>query len=357
MSFDRVVYFSKMYQAVPALAPIQSEAGGQFVIARRSTLAAFRRNYSHLEVCRYQKLLLGMSAGHRALSAADVIITGSPYRSFLQHYNAQKYMVFHGTYMMMSSEATNKLRHFDKMFLTGPRMQQMFSRSSLNVDSHVTGYLPFVDFPDANLEQKLRVLRKLGLDETLSTVVYAPSRSSIGSWLKCAEKMAEELPQKFNLIMRPHPSQALNATKADRESYQRVQAILERSSNGVLDMIDCSLPELLSVADLVISDANSPAEESLFYDVPQLFIETEQFSRNHLENMGVEQKMNRADLDQLLTLYDCGPSTSGVGQWIKAVESAMADSGNYLMQRNKYFSWVFGQRDRHAAKRIAKFIN
>jgi len=357
MNFDNIVYFSKMYQAVPALTPIQSEAGGQFVTARRSTLDAFKRNFPDLPICRYQKLLPGLSAGHRVLNSADVIVTGSPYRSFLQSYSAKKFMVFHGTYMMMSSDATNKLRHFDKMFLTGPRMQQMFSRSDLNVETHVTGYLPFVDFPDVNPTQKSIVLKKLGLDQAKKTVVYTPSRSSIGSWLKCAEKIAEELPEKFNLIMRPHPSQALNSTKDDQKSYQRVLTILQKSSNAVLDMIDCSLPELLSVADLVISDANSPAEESLFYDVPQLFIETEHFSRKHLEVMGIEQKMNRADLAQLLTLYECGPSTTGDGHWMSAVESAIAVSNHYLRQRNEYFSWVFGQRDKHAAKRIAKFIN
>ncbi len=356
MSFENIVYFSKMYQAVPALVPIQCITGGCFVTARRSTMDVVRRNFSELDVRRYQKLLPGLSAGHKALKNADVIVTGSPYRDFLNPYDAQKYMVFHGTYMMMSAEATNKLKHFDKLFLTGPRMEQMFSRADVDVETHVTGYLPFADFPASDRLQKDRILQRLGLDSRRKTIVYTPSRGSIGSWLECAEKIATEIPQEYNLIMRPHPSQALNSSAEDQRSYKKVQSIMALGENAVLDMIECSLPEILSVADLVVSDANSPAEESMFYDVPQLFIETKRFSRKHLEQMGIEQSMVRSDLDQLLTLYECGPSTSGSGSWIGAIEGALANADHYKNQRNDYFSWVFGQRDKNAAKRIATFL-
>jgi hypothetical protein len=355
MAYSRVAYFSKMFQAVPALAPIQREAGGKFVVGRKATQRAIDNVYPDLDCERYIKWAGSFNKGRRELEKADIIVTGSPYRSFLQPYSAKKYMVFHGTYMMMSRDSADRLKHFDHLFLTGPRMSQMFARSGIEVKASVTGYLPFVDFPD-KLNERASILAKLGLDPSRKTVVYTPSRSKIGSWLECAEEIATSIPSHFNLIMRPHPSQALNASKLDRQSYQNVQAILSKSDNAVLDLIACSLSEVLCVADLVVSDANSPSEESLFYDVPQLFVETKRFSREHLRQMGLDQGMHVDDLEQLLTLYDCGPSVGEGANWLSSVEKAIETQVSYSKQREGYFEWVFGRRDRDSAKRVARYL-
>ncbi len=356
MSNKNIVYFSKMFQSVPAMAPIQQLAGGKFVVGRRSTLNAAKSMFSDVEWVRYQKWFGPFNQGKQALTDAEIILTGSPYRRFLEPYRAKKYMVFHGTYMMISKDTTDKLAHFDRLFLTGPRMKQMLARAQLDVECVDTGFIPFSEFPEQDELQRQALLRHLSLDPNKKTIVYTPSRGKIGSWLACALDMAKALTGKFNLIMRPHPSQALNAVKADKKSYQQVKQVIAASDNAVLDLITCSLPEVLSVADLVISDANSPAEESLFYDAPQLFIETDRFSREHLKNMGLEQKMHNDDLQRLLTLYDCGPSFNGCGDWVGQVESAMAVKNDYVSARNDYFQWVFGARDRRAAERISAYL-
>ena len=49
----------------------------------------------------------------------------------------------------------------------------------------------------------------------------------------------------------------------------------EIRGNTIVDLTSLPLSHLQCIKDLLISYANSPAEESLFYDVPQLFIETD----------------------------------------------------------------------------------
>lgn len=360
---SRIVYFSKMFQAVPHLAQVARVLPGAFISSRRSTLAAVKSLYPDIETATYSKWLSWFSAGNRALKEADVIVTGSPYRSFLQPYGAKKCTVFHGTYMLLSKEALMSNTHFDLLCVIGPRMQQMINRfsESISVNTVDTGFLPFCEFPEQSMAQRAQVLLALGLSPDQKTIIYTPSRRDVGSWNFIAETLVHQIPKHFNLVLRPHPSQALTARAKDRDSFRRIASLIEHRPNTLLDLTSQPLSALLSVADLVISDANSPAEESLFYDVPQLFIETPQFSRDTIIEMGVQQAMHAEDLQQLLTLYGCGPSV-----YVKEkesyldvptlVERAISDSNHYIQQRQTYFTWVFGERNREANLRVAKAI-
>ena len=357
---SHIVYFSKMFQAVPHLAQVEALLPGVFVSSRRSTLGAVRQLYPEMPVARYSRLLGRLSAGNRHLEQAEVIVTGSPYRSFLAPYRAKKCTVFHGTYMMLSKEALLGNTHFDLLCVIGPRMRQMIERFSpeVQVNAVSTGFLPFCEFPDASPQQRRESLLKLGLDPELQTVIYTPSRRGIGSWDLVAEQLVRTAPAHFNLVLRPHPSQALTSRAKDRASFKRVQALVEKRPNTLLDLTSVPLALLQSVADLMVSDANSPAEESLFYDVPQLFIETPQFSKDVLAGMAERERMHPEDTQQLLTLYECGARCfveSEVG-FAERLDRAIADGGGYAQRRHDYFSWVFGQRDRLAGQRVAQAI-
>lgn len=137
-------------------------------------------------------------------------------------------------------------------------------------------------------------------------------------------------------------------------------ALVQRRPHTLLDLTSYPLSALLSVADLVVSDANSPAEESLFYDVPQLLIETPQLSRDVMAQMGRDEGMHPDDMAQLLTLYECGPSVfvkeEGVDLSVP-IERALLERDDRAQRRQEYFSWVFGQRDRLANQRVAEAIS
>jgi len=111
---------------------------------------------------------------------------------------------------------------------------------------------------------------------------------------------------------------------------------------------------LFSLADLMITDGTSPAEESLFYDVPQLFIETPLWSKDVVRSYARREAMHEDDLEQYLELYNCGELYSA-GQkkpYAQAIQDALAKTDILGAKREEYFSWVFGQRDRQAGERV-----
>lgn len=359
MHMGSTVYFSKMFQAVPHLAQVARELPGTFVTTRRSTLKAVHRLYPDLDTAFQPRFLGPFSAGQRRLRKADVIVTGSPYRSLLEPYGAKKATVFHGTYMMLSRDALLKNAHFDLLCTIGPRMQDMISRfADVSLNTVQTGFLPFCEYPEQTALHRQQVLQGMGLDPQRQTILYTPSRRGEGSWNLVAEQLVLTAPAHFNLVLRPHPSQSLTARRKDRESFARVQKRIAQRSGAYLDLGTRSLAELVAVADLVLSDANSPSEESMFYDVPQMFIETSTYSRDMLRQQGIREAMHEDDLERLLTLYDCGPSThiAALPDFGESLDRAIADAPSYAAQRDRYFSWVFGQRDRFANKRVAQAI-
>jgi hypothetical protein len=358
---SNVVYFSKMFQAVPHLAQVQTKLPGVFVSNRRSTLKAVANLYPQMTQKRYSRLLGSLAAGNRCLSNADVIVTGSPYKSFLQPYAAKKCTVFHGTYMMLSKNALESNAHYDLLCVIGPRMQQMIERFAADIALKTivnTGFLPFCEFPIQNADVKKHTLLAMGLEPSKKTILYAPSRRGVGSWELVAENFIKTTPLDYNLILRPHPNQSLTSRSADRASFRRVKTIAKNRPNSFLDLTSQPLSTLLSIIDLIISDANSPAEESLFYDVPQLFIETDRYSRTCMQKQAQQEGMHPEDTEKLISLYDCGSShyVSDAITFDKIVERAIVDAPNYAAQRERYFSWVFGGRDRKANERVAQAI-
>lgn len=357
---SQVVYFSRMFQAVPHLAQVASQLPGTFVTTRSSTLKASRHLYPAMDSARFVRWLGPFSQGARLLKNADVIVTGSPYRSFLKNYGAKKCTVFHGTYMMLSKHALLANAHFDLLCVTGPRMQQMIQRFApeISLNTVTTGFLPFCEFPDASLEQRQQTLSQLKLDPDLKTVLFTPSRRGEGSWDLVAEQLVKTAPARFNLVLRPHPSQSLTPRRADRASFRRVIQLAAARPNTLVDLTSHPLSSLLSVADLLISDANSPSEESLFYDVPHLFIETDLFNADVLRAMAKKEAMHEDDTAQLLTLFECGlrQYVDGPMDYADLIERAIQESTHYAKQRASYFSWVFGERDKSANRRVAQAI-
>lgn len=356
-----VVYFSKMFQAVPHLAQVQKELTGIFVTSRRSTLMAARNHYPNMPVAKYSEFFGGLSKGNRALDLAEVIVTGSPYREFLSRYpGKKKCTVFHGTYMMLSREALEKNRHHDLLCVTGPRMKTMIERFApeVAVNSVTTGFLPFCEFPEPSLSLRSSTLLRLGLDPEKRTVIYTPSRRGVGTWDHAAEQLVRTAPNEFNLILRPHPSQALTGRSKDRASFRRVRALARLRPHTMLDLTSEPLSLLLAISDLVVSDANSPAEESMFYDRPLLILEGRNLSKDVMVEIGLRDKMHPDDLSMLTTLFDCGPCmwAEPTVDFSTALNQAMSDSGAFSKQRDAYFSWVFGDRDRFANVRVANAI-
>ncbi|MCQ4346313.1 hypothetical protein NGA35_02460 [Pseudomonas stutzeri] len=355
-----VVYFSKMFQAVPHLAQVAGVLPGTFVTSRRSTISAVRNLYPHLDIAAYSKFFGPWRRGNRLLRDAQVIVTGSPYRDFLAPYHGKKCTVFHGTYTLLSREALLKNSHFDLLCVIGPRMRSMIERYAADLDLNTveTGFLPFCEFPDRSVSFTAQTLASLGLDPARQTVLYTPSRRGVGSWEVAAEHLLRTAPAHFNLIMRPHPSQGLTPRAADRALGRRLMAQAAVRGNALIDLSSQPLSAMLAISDVVVSDANSPAEESMFYDLPLVFLETERLGRKAALENGLRHGLHQDHIDMRLSFFETGICMSAQAglDFSTVLDEAISRSAEFSPRRLAYFSWVFGQRDKCANERVAAAI-
>ena len=184
-----------------------------------------------------------------------------------------------------------------------------------------------------------------GLDPNKKTILYVPTGKPNGSWDFLAEKLVTCVSSEFNLILRPHPSQSVTARFSDSLGFYNLRRLCKKRGKAVLDLTSLKLSSLFSVSDLVISDGTSTAEESLYYDLPQVFVETDRFSRAHVKNMMLEKGADEKYADKLVGLYDCGSSLTPDSANIEQLAGdSIDDAKKYASHRDDYFSWVFGNR-------------
>jgi len=357
---NRVCFFSQMYQSIPSLEVIQRELGGVFVCGRASTMRYFRRENPELSSARLTKRFKRFSAGYNEMLNANCIVTGSPYKSLLSPYSGKKLMVFHGTYGAMSSDVLKELSHFDHLFLIGDRMERAFLRHQKDKEFNYTktGFIPFNNFTDKNEINRKAVLNTINLDPDLKTIVYCPSRRGYGSWELCVKELLKGISSEFNLILRPHPSQSMNLRWHEKSRMKELQSMAGQRGNTVIDLVDVALSDILMVADLLISDSNSPSEEALFYDTPHLLTGLANCSYGKFEGRLANLGMEEEDIKDVLQIFDCGPvySQEKYCSWQEAVDDALSRETDYRGSREAAFSSIFGQRDRDAGHRVAEII-
>lgn len=340
-----IAYFTKQYQAVPALMPLYQSLGGTFVSTRASTIRAIRQVYPDTNLLTLHESLGRFSSGDRRLRAAQAIFTGSPNRELLVRYSARSYMVFHGTYAFMAQREIAALQHFDRICVIGPRMFDTLAGSGLEDKLISAGYLPFLDFPERDSASREMFLKGIGLDPTARTLLYLPRGKPYGSWEVMAEKLLRDIPRHYNLVLRPHPSQSVSARLDDRIGFRQLQAIARERGNALVDLTSCKLSTLFSVADLVITDGASSPEEALYYDMPLLFIESQGSSPDAIAAMMRELKISEEYIGRLLAIYNCGGRiTTESADIADRVRDALETSEHFRPQRQAYYAWAFGER-------------
>ena len=340
-----IAYFTKQYQAVPALMQLYQSLGGAFVTTRGSTARTIRKVYPGVRVEVLHESMGRFSAGERYLRQAKLIVTGSSNRELFSRYAAHKCMVFHGTYAFMSQREIDSLRHFDLICTIGPRMREALLHADLQGRLLDVGYLPFMEFPKRDAVERQRFLQSLGLNPDNKTLLYLPRGRPYGSWDVMAKELLLGVPSRYNLILRPHPSQSVTARIRDRFGFMRLERLARTHGNALIDLTECRLSSLFSVADLVISDGASSPEESLFYDLPQVLIESTGSSPTALAAMMRGKGISEDYIGKLLTIYQCGKRIAPDSpDMLAVIESAMAEAEDYQTQRATYFNWIFGER-------------
>lgn len=159
---------------------------------------------------------------------------------------------------------------YDHYFMLGPYMRRAFEqRGILAADDP---RIARIGFPktDRLLNGTLdrdTILGELGFSGSRPVVLYAPTGAHGNSLETCGEELLQRLAavDGYNLIVKPH-----DHPKATIDWYERL-APLESEHLRLLRSPD-AIPALY-VADLLISDASSIANEYLLLDRPIVFID------------------------------------------------------------------------------------
>lgn len=341
-----ISYFTKQYQAVPALMQLNMRLPGKFVSTRSSTINALKKVYPEAVTIKYTEKLGKFSAGYRALEKSKAIVTGSPNKNLLYIFNAKKYMVFHGTYALMAKDEIEGLSHFDHLCVIGPRMSETLQNSGYESKMLMTGYLPFLEFPQRDALSRLQLLEAMCLDPGKQTLIYLPMGRPFSSWDLMAEKLIIEVPKKYNLILRPHPSQSVTARLHDKLNFLRIKQLCRQRGNAILDLSSYKLSQLYAIADAVISDGASCPEESMYYDLPQIFVETDRYSRHIIKQVASSKNLSTSYIEKLLDIYNCGISITPVSPNLpRILDEIIEKSDAFRANRLSYFTWVFGSKN------------
>ncbi len=181
-----------------------------------------------------------------------------------------KVHMFHG-FSIRNFAIQERAKDFDKLFLIGPYMRRRFVESGiLRPDD-----LRFEDVGMPKLDSLVNgeydreaILTGLGLDPTRKTILFAPTWIAGGCLDTQGQAILRELHRcEHNVIVKLHDN-SFDPRKQRFDWRTEVSAFL--SSRRVLATDPDSNP-CLAVADLLISDASSIANEFLLLDRPLVF--------------------------------------------------------------------------------------
>lgn len=350
-----IAYLTKQFQTVPALMAIYKDIGGQFITTRSNTIKAIKDYNPAAPVIRYTEKFGRYSEGYKVLNRSEAIVTGGPYRNILSKFHGKKYMVFTGTTPSLTvKDIREHHSHFDKLCAIGPRMLQTIEKAALDLEVMQSGYFPFLSFPEKSNKLRHDLLASIKLDVDKKTVVYLPRGEPNGSFDLMMPKFLDAMPNSdFNFIVRPHPSQSVKLHLRDRWRFMKIRQQIRQINNIYLDLNYLRLSELLCIADLVITDGNSPAEESLFYDTPQLLVETDKLSRESIAKVMTSNAATPQEVELALNIYNNGPLTNpSEPDIVASIEGAMVKARDFAAARQENFAFVFGERDTFRQERL-----
>lgn len=200
-----------------------------------------------------------------------------------------KVHTFHGVSFRNHAVNTAALR-YDLLLVAGPYMRRQFEERGI-VNAGNAHRFPVVGMPklDALVDgsiDRARVFARLGLDPGRKTVLYAPTWSKKFSSLEVfRESMLEALAAlPHNVVVKLHDN-SLDPRKATRDWAAAIRAI---ENERIRYCDDADVVPLMAIADLLVSDASSVANEFTILDRPIVFVATP----------GLREKVKeKADLD------------------------------------------------------------
>jgi len=178
--------------------------------------------------------------------------------------------LFHGV-SFKGKAYTDQVLRYDRLFLVGEDMRRRFiERGILKEDDPRLAKIgmPKTD-PLANgTLDRAAILKKMNLDPTRKTILYAPTWRPEASLYHLGRELMPELARRdFNFLVKLHDLVYTDTRVNWRDEMQKIEGENFRLVS------DFDIIPYLFVADVLISDASSVANEFLLLDRPIIFLD------------------------------------------------------------------------------------
>lgn len=371
----KIAYYAANVQGFTWIKPIHDLTGGTLCTDRETTFQAARQLWPDAEIKFFsssKKLSLRRSrgSGKTSLSAReehvqlaeiarelqpDIIVTTANFPHYIRRKGlaawrqggsfsgVKQVQVFHGI-----SSKNNKFKPFmanyDALFFVGKRDFERFQKIGVTEKTHceLIG-LPRADKILRGEKTRARVLAELSLNDA-PTILYAPTHGALSSFFSWGETLVKSLPESCNVVIKPHPliARAVASGEGDATAFQALREYSRANANRVAFVeSDVELQEIMSAADVLVTDFSSAAEEFLIFDKPLVFA-------NHLGENGYHE--TRGEWDEI---FACGQVAMRAEDVAPAVENALGNPREYSQQRQSFRDRVFYKLDGNAAQRAA----
>jgi CDP-glycerol glycerophosphotransferase (TagB/SpsB family) len=361
-SMNNITFYIKSIPAIPSVLPILKKAPHAVVVTHKAAIyKALKALKLENKIIRYYSNLGRFLPRSKYLRNADVIVSEVRLEDLpkeLRRYKAKLINIFHGTFRDIGEVKVRQFSTYDVLLTNGPRQSAMIKRyhDRYPIETHEIGYLPFDNFIQKTPERVAAIKKSLGLSVDKPTIIFLPARRRISSLVPHAQAIQAHISDDYNFIIRPHPNQLDNTKRAEKNVVADLEQKMKNNSQQIFDKGQLNYQELLCICDLLISDATSPTEESLYYDTPQLFTET--YDRNDWRKEFEEHDMHEEDIKNLLSMFDLGISykTSTSKNWAECIEQASATKDDYHQTRQTYYNYAFGEVKGDAAQRAVDVL-
>jgi len=288
-------YANNIYQFSYAL-PIYNRIGGIFVVRNLDVFLAFKRYFTGLKKFREQTLFNTPKViirGRDRLHQLDGILMFISNSIRHQHDYKNCITIFHehgtsdkrhgGKY---HKEAKKKLNKYDYIMLSGPKNKLKLEEEGLNIPEEKlvpVGVLRFDKYINGEYAIEAELNRLKVMDRSRKNILYAPTwRFGKGTIKKYGIHFAEQITQKYNLIIRPHFH--------DQKYSHYLKFVTKRI--GIKHLYFSNASNLIKqdtfndfvVSDLMISDTSGVIYEYLITQKPIIIVKNDYKKANITPN-------------------------------------------------------------------------
>ena len=258
-------------------------------------------------------------------------------------------LIMHGTWGGKKVNLAASLNAVDVRFLDGEFMKTCLCKIFPEKESiyHVSGYSKLDHYFKYSSEDRIRLLKRWGLDVNKKTVLYAPTFYP-SSVLNMNKYFPGDLAD-YNIILKPHSHVFLRKTyRKDLRSLET----WEKYPNVYLARFDeTDILPFLYVADVMISDMSSAAFEFAGVGKPvviNMFLHYRLLHR--LFKYKVKKRLDTANFH----LWNIGDTPKSYKEMLQNVKANLEHPERNKEQREKWIRHVLGEVDGKVSGRIVE---